>query len=329
MAKRPILSGMRPTGALHLGNLHGALKNWIELQNSEDYECYYFVADWHALTSEYNNTDLIRDNITDMVIDWLSAGLDPVRSTLFIQSRIKEHAELFLILSMITPLPWLERNPTYKEIKEELAEKDLSTFGFLGYPVLQAADIIMYKAYGVPVGVDQLPHVELTREIARRFNFLYREIFPIPEPLLTDIPKMLGIDGRKMSKSYNNSINLCDREDSLKTKIGSMFTDPQRMRRNDPGRPELCNVFSFHQIYSLPDDIGEISLECKRAGIGCTDCKKSLAVQIIKGMQPIHERQDYYRGHLDEVKSIIEDGNARATRIARATMDEVREAVKI
>ena len=320
---------MRPTGALHLGNLQGALKNWIELQNSGDYDCYYFVADWHALTSEYNNTDLIRGNITDMVIDWLSAGLDPVRSTLFIQSCIKEHAELFLILSMITPLPWLERNPTYKEIKEELAEKDLSTFGFLGYPVLQAADIIMYKAYGVPVGVDQLPHVELTREIARRFNFLYREIFPIPEPLLTDVPKMLGIDGRKMSKSYNNSIYLCDRGDSLKAKVGSMFTDPQRMRRNDPGRPELCNVFSFHQIYSQPDDIGKISLECKRAGIGCTDCKKSLADQVIKIMQPIHERQDYYRGHLDEVKSIIEDGNARATRIARATMDEVREAVKI
>jgi tryptophanyl-tRNA synthetase len=312
-----------------LGNLQGALKNWIELQNSGDYECYYFVADWHALTSEYNNTDLIRENITDMVIDWLSAGLDPMRSTLFIQSRIKEHAELFLILSMITPLPWLERNPTYKEIKEELAEKDLSTFGFLGYPVLQAADIIMYKAYGVPVGVDQLPHVELTREIARRFNFLYREIFPIPEPLLTDVPKMLGIDGRKMSKSYNNSIYLCDREDSLKAKVGSMFTDPQRMRRNDPGRPELCNVFSFHQIYSPPDDIGEISLECKRAGIGCTDCKKFLADQVIKVMRPIHERQDYYRGHLNEVRSIIEDGNARATRIARATMDEVREAVKI
>jgi len=329
LTKKRILSGMRPTGALHLGNLHGALKNWIELQNSGDYECYYFVADWHALTSEYNNTDLIRENIIDMVIDWLSVGLDPLRSTLFIQSRIKEHAELFLILSMITPLPWLERNPTYKEVKEELSEKDLSTFGFLGYPVLQAADIIMYKAYGVPVGVDQLPHVELTREIARRFNFLYREIFPIPEPLLTDVPKMLGIDGRKMSKSYNNSIYISDREDSLKTKIDSMFTDPQRMRRNDPGRPELCNVFAFHQIYSPPDNVREISIECKRAGIGCTDCKKFLADQIIRGMQPIHERQDYFRGHIDEVESIIEDGNTRATRIARATMDEVRDAVKI
>ena len=320
---------MRPTGALHLGHIHGALKNWIELQNSGDYECYYFVADWHALTSEYNNTDLIKDYTLDMVIDWLSVGLDPVKSTLFIQSSIKEHAELFLILSMITPLPWLERNPTYKEMKEELSEKDLSTFGFLGYPVLQAADIIMYKAYGVPVGVDQLPHVELTREIARRFNFLYKDIFPIPEPLLTDVPKLLGVDGRKMSKSYNNSILISDRGDTLKTKIDTMFTDPQRMRKKDPGRPELCNVFTFHQIYSLTDDVRNISIECKRAGIGCTDCKRSLTGRIIKGMQPIHERQDYFRGHIDEVRSIIEDGNKRATMIARSTMGEVREAIKI
>jgi tryptophanyl-tRNA synthetase len=324
-----ILSGIRPTGALHLGNLLGALKNWIELQNSGDYDCYYFVADWHALTSEYNNTDLIKDYTLDMVIDWLSAGLDPAKSTLFIQSSIKEHAELFLLLSMITPLPWLERNPTYKEIKEELSEKDLSTFGFLGYPVLQAADIIMYKAYGVPVGVDQLPHVELTREIARRFNFLYKEIFPIPEPLLTDVPKLLGIDGRKMSKSYNNAIYISDRGDVLRAKIEAMFTDPQRMRRNDPGRPELCNVFTFHQIYSPPDDVQEISIECKRAGIGCTGCKRSLADIIIMGMQPIHERRDYFLGHIDEVRSIIDDGNKRATRIARATMEEVREAIKI
>jgi tryptophanyl-tRNA synthetase len=312
-----------------MGNLLGALKNWIELQDCGDYDCYYFVADWHALTSEYNNTDLIKGYTLDMVIDWLSAGLDPVKSTLFIQSSIKEHAELFLILSMITPLPWLERNPTYKEIREELSEKDLSTFGFLGYPVLQAADIIMYKAYGVPVGVDQLPHVELTREIARRFNFLYKEIFPIPEPLLTDVPKLLGIDGRKMSKSYNNAIYISDRGDVLRAKIEAMFTDPQRMRRNDPGRPELCNVFTFHQIYSPPDDVQELSVECKKAGIGCTDCKRSLADRIIKGMQPIHERRDYFLGHIEEVRSIIEDGNTRATKIARITMEEVREAIKI
>ncbi|HVO66595.1 MAG TPA: tryptophan--tRNA ligase [Syntrophales bacterium] len=329
MAKKRILSGMRPTGPLHLGNLLGALKNWIELQNSGNYDCYYFVADWHALTSEYNNTDLIKEYTLNMVIDWLSAGLDPAKSTLFIQSSIKEHAELFLILSMITPLPWLERNPTYKEVKEELSEKDLSTFGFLGYPVLQAADIIMYKAYGVPVGVDQLPHVELTREIARRFNFLYKEIFPIPETLLTDVPKLLGIDGRKMSKSYDNAIYISDQGDILRKKIEAMFTDPQRMRRKDPGRPEICNVFTFHQIYSPTDDVRNISIECKRAGIGCTDCKRSLAAVVIEGMRPIHERRDYFLGHIDEVRSIIEDGNTRAARIARSTMEEVREAVKI
>jgi len=225
VTKKRILSGMRSTGKLHLGNYHGALKNWVELQNDGAYECFYFVADWHALTSDYADTSEIADNIMDMVIDWLSAGLDPDRSTLFVQSQIKEHAELWLLLSMITPLPWLERNPTYKEMKEELSSKDLSTFGFLGYPVLQAADIIMYKAYGVPVGVDQLPHIELTREIARRFNFLYREVFPIPEPLLTQVPKLLGIDGRKMSKSYENSIYMSDTGEPLQNKVASMFID--------------------------------------------------------------------------------------------------------
>jgi tryptophanyl-tRNA synthetase len=329
VTKKRILSGMRPTGKLHLGNLHGALVNWVELQNKGIYDCYYFVADWHALTSDYNQTSRIKDYARDMVIDWLSVGLNPEKSTLFIQSDIKEHAELFLIFSMITPLSWLERNPTYKEVKEELSEKDLSTFGFLGYPVLQAADIIMYKAYGVPVGVDQLPHVELTREIARRFNFLYREIFPIPEPLLTEVPKLLGIDGRKMSKSYDNSIYISDRDDSLNAKVGAMFTDPQRMRRNDPGRPDVCNVFSYHNIYSSQDDVGNISAECKRAGIGCTECKKQLAERISDAMQPIYERQDYYRNHLDEVEHIIEDGNNRARKVALRTMEEVRDAVKV
>jgi tryptophanyl-tRNA synthetase len=221
LTRKRILSGMRPTGKLHLGNLHGALSNWIALQNHGDYDCFYFVADWHALTSDYAGTGEIRANTIDMVIDWLSAGLDPVKSTFFIQSTIKEHAELFLLLSMITPLAWLERNPTYKEMKEELIQKELSTFGFLGYPVLQAADIIMYKAYGVPVGVDQLPHVELTREIARRFNFLYADIFPIPEPLLAEVPKLLGIDGRKMSKYYDNAIFMSDRGDERCSQIPS------------------------------------------------------------------------------------------------------------
>ena len=298
---------MRPTGKLHLGNLYGALKNWVDLQNRGDYDCYYFVADWHALTSDYGDTEEIQAYRFDMVIDWLSAGLDPEKSTFFVQSSIKEHAELFLLLGMITPLAWLERNPTYKEMKAELAGKDLSTFGFLGYPVLQAADIIMYKAHGVPVGVDQLPHVELTREIARRFNFLYKDIFPIPEPLLTDFPKLLGIDGRKMSKSYENSIYISDQGDILAKKVAAMFTDPQRMRKKDSGRPELCNVFTFHQIYSLFQE----------------------ADRIAAAMKPIHDRRDYYLQHQDEVREIIHSGNARATRIAKLTMEEVREAIRI
>jgi tryptophanyl-tRNA synthetase len=324
-----ILSGMRPTGKLHLGNLYGALSNWIALQNDGAYDCYYFVADWHALTSDYAKTDEIRANTIDMVIDWLAAGLDPGKSTLFIQSSIKEHAELFLLLSMLTPLAWLERNPTYKEMKEELVEKDLSTFGFLGYPVLQAADIIMYKAYGVPVGVDQLPHVELTREIARRFNFLYGEVFPIPEPLLAEVPKLLGIDGRKMSKSYGNAIFMSDRGEELKKKVAAMFTDPQRQRKRDPGRPELCNVFTFHGLYSPPGTVAEIGPACRGAVIGCTECKQRLADAIAEGMKPIHARRDHYLAHPGEVRAIIEDGNIRAAKTAKATLAQVRDAMKI
>ncbi len=329
MEKKRILSGMRPTGKLHLGNLHGALKNWIDLQESGRYDCFYFVADWHAITSEYSSTEGIKDNIKNMVIDWVSAGLDPQKSTLFVQSTVKEHAELFLLLSMITPLAWLERNPTYKEMKTELSNKDLSTFGFLGYPVLQAADIIMYKAYGVPVGVDQLPHVELTREIARRFNFLYREIFPVPEPLLTSVPKLLGIDGRKMSKSYDNSIYISDRGKELQQKVNSMFTDPQRMRKKDPGNPEICNVFTFHGLYSSEDKVKEIDVECRKAGIGCTDCKKLLAHHVAEELKPVHDRMDYYIQHPEEINAIIEEGSQKATKIARQTMNEVREAVAI
>lgn len=329
MTQKRILSGMRPTGRLHLGNLHGALRNWVELQESSNFDCFYFVADWHAITSEYSSTECIKDNSLNMVIDWLAAGLDPVKSTLFVQSAIKEHAELFLLLSMITPLAWLQRNPTYKEMQAELTSKDLSTFGFLGYPVLQAADIIMYKAYGVPVGVDQLPHIELTREIARRFNFLYKEVFPVPEPLLTHVPKLLGIDGRKMSKSYDNSIYLSDRDKELHQKIASMFTDPQRMRKKDPGNPDICNVFTFHGLYSPPEIVAEINENCRVAGIGCIDCKKMLATRIEEALAPVHERMDYYLSHLQEIHCIITDGNARATKIARQTMEEVREAVKI
>lgn len=329
LALKRILSGMRPTGRLHLGNLHGALGNWVKLQESGDYDCFYFVADWHAITSEYSSTECIKDNGVNMVIDWLAAGLDPAKSTLFVQSAIKEHAELFLLLSMITPLAWLQRNPTYKEMQAELISKDLSTFGFLGYPVLQAADIIMYKAYGVPVGVDQLPHIELTREIARRFNFLYKEVFPVPEPLLTNVPKLLGIDGRKMSKSYDNSIYMSDRGKELHQKVASMFTDPQRMRKKDPGNPDICNVFTFHGLYTPAENVAEINRECRVAGIGCIDCKKMLAARIEEALAPVHERMDYYLSHLQEIHDIITDGNARATKIARETMKEVRAAVKI
>jgi len=299
------------------------------LQNRGDYDCYYFVADWHALTSDYNDTEMIRANTIDMVIDWLSVGLDPQRSTLFVQSSIKEHAELFLLLTIITPLAWLERNPTYKEMRAELAGKDLATYGFLGYPVLQAADIIMYKAYGVPVGVDQLPHIELTREIARRFNFLYGEVFPIPEPLLTVVPKLLGIDGRKMSKSYDNSIYISDRGEQLSQKVASMFTDPQRIRKSDPGRPELCNVFTFHELYSPDISVIQIADACRTACIGCTDCKGQLASRLAVSLEPVHERQDYYMAHREEVLEVLRGGEAKAREIARATMAEVRDALKI
>lgn len=329
MIQKRILSGMRPTGLLHLGNLHGALGNWVELQESGKYDCFYFVADWHAITSEYSSTECIKDNTLNMLIDWLAAGLDPKKSTLFVQSSVKEHAELFLLLSMITPLAWLQRNPTYKEMQAELTSRDLSTFGFLGYPVLQAADIIMYKAYGVPVGVDQLPHIELTREIARRFNFLYKEVFPVPEPLLTSVPKLLGTDGRKMSKSYDNSIYLSDRGKELHRKVASMFTDPQRMRKKDPGNPDICNVFTFHGIYSPAETVAEINQACRVAGIGCIECKKMLASRIEESLAPVHERMDYYQNHLQEIHDIIAEGNGRAAKIARQTMEEVREAIKI
>ncbi|HNT56475.1 MAG TPA: tryptophan--tRNA ligase [Syntrophales bacterium] len=329
MNKKRILSGMRPTGRLHLGNYHGALKNWVELQNDGSYECFYFVADWHALTSDYASTDDLAEYTREMVIDWLSVGLDPEKSTLFIQSHVLEHAELFVLLSMITPLPWLERNPTYKEMKAELATKDLSTFGFLGYPVLQAADILIYKAWGVPVGVDQLPHLELTREIARRFNYLYETVFPVPEPLLATVPKMLGIDGRKMSKSYENAIYLSDTGQVLREKIAAMFTDPQRMRKSDPGRPEICNVFSFHGLYTAPEEVREIEESCRLASIGCVACKKRLAERVEASMGEIHERREHYRTHGKEVEEIILEGTARARVIAGTTMTEVRRALKI
>lgn len=318
---------MRPTGPLHLGNLHGALANWISMQ--DQYDCFFFIADWHALTSDYENTGHISKYVRNMIMDWLSAGLSPDKSTLFIQSHIKEHAELFLLLTMITPVPWLERNPTYKDQIVQLSNKDLSTFGFLGYPVLQAADIIMYKAYGVPVGVDQVPHVEITREIARRFNYFYGEVFPEPESILTETPKILGIDGRKMSKSYNNAIFLSDDPDEISANVAKMLTDPQRAKKSDPGDPDVCNVYEFHKLYSDDQTIQRINRECRTAEIGCVECKKIMARHLINFLEPMRKKREYYEARPDLVDDIIADGCEKARQVARETMSEVREAVKL
>jgi len=326
--KKRIVSGMRPTGKMHLGHLHGALNNWKALQ--QDYECFFFIADWHALTSEYANTKIIKESVNEIIKDWVSVGLDPEESTFFVQSEIKEHTELHLVFSMITPLPWLERNPTYKEQLKELTQKDLYTYGFLGYPVLQAADILMYKANGVPVGEDQAPHVELTREIARRFNHLYSsKIFPEPATLLAPTSKILGLDRRKMSKSYNNSIFLTDSDEEILTRTGKMITDPQRARKTDPGNPDICNVFTFHEIYSPADTVSQINEECRSARIGCVDCKKIMAKNLIKALLPIREKRKKLDSNEEMVKEIIDKGNKRAKSIAENTMSEVKEVIGI
>ena len=326
MDKKRVLSGMRPSGRLHIGHLKGVLENWKGLQ--EDYECFFFVADWHALTSEYAKTDVIASSIDDMVIDWLSVGIDPEKSTLFLQSSILEHAELHLLFSMITPLPWLERNPTYKEQLKEVKGRDLSTYGFLGYPVLQAADILIYKANFVPIGVDQLPHLELTREIARRFNFLYKkEVFPVPEPLLTESPKLSGLDGRKMSKSYNNEILISDPPDVLKKKILPMVTCPHRVRRDDPGHPEHCPVYSLHEVFSSKKELQYTADGCRTAGIGCIECKSILIKNIEAELKPIQKRRHHYEERRDEVKEILVQGGRKAGEFARKTMKEVRSVL--
>ncbi len=323
--RKRILSGMRPTGRLHLGNLHGALDNWVQLQTQ--YQCFFFVADWHALTTDYAAPGNIEESSWNMILDWLSVGLDPQLSTLFVQSQVKEHAELYVLLGMITPLPWLERNPTYKEIQDQLTQKDLATYGFLGYPVLQAADIIIYKANGVPVGKDQLPHIELTREIARRFNFLYREVFPVPDPLLTDVPVLPGTDGRKMSKSYGNCIFITEPPEEIRGKILRMMTDPQRVRRNDPGNPEVCPVFAYHKVYSSAEQIAEVTQGCLSAGIGCVDCKNILIQNVLTRLEPYYRRRQALEQDKEYVRRVIEDGIGRARMEARQTMTAVRAAI--
>ncbi|SPP65835.1 tryptophan--tRNA ligase [Nitrospira lenta] len=326
--RKRVLSGMQPSGLMHLGNYLGALENWKALQ--EDYECFFFVADWHALSTNYADTSRIREFVRELLIDWLAAGIDPKRSTVFIQSHIPEHAVLHLLLSMMVPVSWLERNPTYKEKQDEIKEKDLSTYGFLGYPVLQAADILLYKPDFVPVGKDQLPHLELTRELARRFNDIYKKpVFPEPKEHLTKFPKVLGTDGRKMSKSYGNTINLSDTEPVVRQKLKTMVTDPARVRRTDPGNPDVCPVYEFHKIYSPPAVQAQINTDCRTAAIGCIDCKKLVADEIVARMAPMWEARASLISHPSRIDEIAQEGSQRAAIIAKATLAEVNEAMKI
>lgn len=325
--KQVVLSGIRPTGRLHLGNYFGALKNWAELQDR--YQCYYFLADWHALTTDYADTSQVVPTTLDVAADMIAGGLDPERSVIFVQSMVPEHAELFLILSMLTPLGWLERVPTYKDQIRQLENKDLTTYGFLGYPVLQTADIVMYRAHYVPVGEDQVAHLEISREIARRFNALYGDVFPEPQPLLTPTPKVPGIDGRKMSKSYGNAINLTDTPDEIQKKCMQMFTDPQRLRKSIPGRPEVCNLFRFHELVSLPEVRERVDRECRAAMIGCVEDKKLLAQILIDYLAPFRQRREELLRDPDTLHDILTEGSRRARERAAETMELVRSALKV
>ncbi len=325
--KNTILSGMRPTGNLHLGNLYGALYNWIKFQE-EDYNRFYFVADWHALTTGFEDSKEIPENTIEMVADWLSFGLDTDKDTIFMQSLVKEHAELFLLLSMITPVGWLERVPSYKDQIAQLGKDKTSNYGFLGYPVLMAADIIIYKANMVPVGVDQVAHLEFTREIVRHFNnSVNKEIFVEPQPLLTSSPKILGLDGRKMSKSYNNAIYLSDSEDETNKKLRIMFTDPRRKRRSDPGVAEECGIFMLHKIFTDEDKCNEIKNDCAQAAIGCVECKKLLAENLNKKLSPIREKRKQIVDKKDFIRELIIDGSKKASQFAKKTLEEVQDAI--
>ena len=351
---------MRPTGKLHLGNYVGALQNWVRMQ--DEYECFFFVADWHALTTDYADTSQVKQNSIEVLLDWLAAGLDPQRCTMFIQSHVPQHAELHLLLSMITPLGWLERVPTYKEQRENIAEKDLGTYGFLGYPVLQAADILIYKGDLVPVGEDQVAHVELTREIARRFNQFYQPapklirslgktpvitsdgvsieldsadyvvanpVFPEPQALKTQAAKLPGTDGRKMSKSYGNTILLTDPEPVVRQKLKSMVTDPARVRRTDPGNPDVCPVGDLHKIFSSAETNAKVDVGCRSAGIGCIECKGWAADSLVQILNPMQERRKKYEENPRLAWDILEDGSNKARSRASSTMDEVRAAMKM
>src|ERR1700687_3219105 len=327
--KKRVLSGMRSTGKLHLGNYVGALENWVRMQ--DEYDCFFFISDWHALTTDYADTSHLKENSVEVLLDWLAAGLDPAKCVMFIQSHIPAHAELHLLLSMITPLGWLDRVPTYKEQKENIKEKDLGTYGFLGYPVLQSADILIYKADVVPVGEDQVAHVELTREIARRFNQFYagmREyVFLEPQALLTPAPRLPGTDGRKMSKSYGNAVMLTDPEPVVRQKLKTMVTDPARVRRSDPVNPDVCPVGDLHKIFSDKATMAKVDQGCRSAGIGCIECKGWAADALVSILNPMQERRKKYEDNPRLAWDILEAGSSRAGKVADATMDEVREAM--
>lgn len=322
---KSVFSAMRPTGKLHLGHLVGALENWLQLQ--EKYTCIFSIVDWHALMGEYEQSRAIPENIRDMALDWFACGIDPEKSIVFIQSHVPEHLELQMFLACLTPLGWLERNPTYKEQLQEIKTRDLQTYAFLGYPVLQAADILLYKANAVPIGEDQLPHIELTREIARRFNHIYKtDFFADCEAILTETPRLLGIDGRKMSKSYNNAINLSDDPQEILRKVKMMFTDPRRIRMTDPGHPEQCNVYSYYQIFA-PQKSEDVYRWCTGARKGCTECKTILGQSIIQRLAGFHQKRQELAQRKDYVREVLEHGCARAQKIAQTTMGQVREIV--
>jgi len=323
-AKKRILSGMRPTGKLHLGHLMGALNNWVKLQ--ETYHCFYMVADWHALMSEYEDPKDMKTNSCEMVKDFVAAGLDPEKSVIFVQSHVPEHLELYMVFSDITPLGWVERCPTYKEQLREVKGRDLTTYGFLGYPVLQAADIAVYRASAVPVGVDQIPHLELTREIVRRFNTLYKkDVFPEPEPLLTTMPKLLGIDNRKMSKSYANSISLSDTPHDIEKKVAQMITDAARIKLHDKGHPDICNVFSYYSVFAEAHLLDNVRDWCEGAKLGCTECKKGLAKILVGYLEPMRQKRATISD--DDAADILKEGAKKARTAAGETMAAVRSLI--
>ncbi len=321
-----VVSGMRPTGKLHLGHYHGVLRNWIKLQ--QENECFFFVADLHGLTTEYPKPEFVRESTRDVLLDWLSVGLDPEKAVIFVQSDVKEHAELHLFLSMITPLGWLERVPSYKEMQQELSTKDLSTYGFLGYPLLQTADVALYDGAKVPVGQDQVPHIELSREVVRRFNYLYGETLVEPQPLLTEAPKLLGMDRRKMSKSYDNCLYLSDTAEAIDKKVRSAITDPARIRKDDPGNPDVCLIFDYHKLHSAPGEVACVNENCRNATLGCVEDKKNMAATINAFLDPIRAKRAEWEKDPAAVDALLKRGTEKARQVAAATLARVRKAMR-